>query len=201
MEFNKKLQELRRQKGMTQEELAEKIYVSRTAVSKWESGRGYPNIESLKALSKFYSVSIDDLLSGEELITIAEEDSNGKQQSLRKLIFGLMDLCAALFFFLPLFADRTADEIGAVSLLSLNCVRPYLRAVYFFIVTFIILTGLLQLVFQNCDRLFWQKHCCTFSLVMNLIGTLIFILSLQPYAAVFLFIFIAIKILILTKQR
>ena len=54
MEFNEKLQELRKQKGLTQEELAEMLYVSRAAVSKWESGRGYPNIDSLKAISKFF---------------------------------------------------------------------------------------------------------------------------------------------------
>ena len=46
MEFHEKLQELRKQKGLTQEELAESLYVSRTAISKWESGRGYPNIDS-----------------------------------------------------------------------------------------------------------------------------------------------------------
>ena len=45
MEFNEKIQELRKQKGLTQEELAEKLYVSRTAISKWESGRGYPRID------------------------------------------------------------------------------------------------------------------------------------------------------------
>ena len=53
MEFNEKLQELRKQKGLTQEELSEILYVSRTAISKWESGRGYPNIDSLKAISKY----------------------------------------------------------------------------------------------------------------------------------------------------
>ncbi len=51
MEFHEKLQELRKQRGMTQEELATALYVSRTAVSKWESGRGYPSIDSLKAIS------------------------------------------------------------------------------------------------------------------------------------------------------
>ena len=74
MEFNEKLQELRKQKGLTQEELAEVLFVSRTAISKWESGRGYPNIDSLKAISKFFGVTIDKLLSGDELLTIAEED-------------------------------------------------------------------------------------------------------------------------------
>ena len=75
MEFNEKLQHLRKQNNMTQEQLAEKLYVSRAAVSKWESGKGYPNIESLKAISKLFSVSIDDLLSGNELLTLAETEN------------------------------------------------------------------------------------------------------------------------------
>ena len=61
MEFNEKLQELRKSKGLTQEELAEALYVSRTAILKWESGRGYPSIDSLKEISKFFSVTIDEL--------------------------------------------------------------------------------------------------------------------------------------------
>jgi len=70
MELNEKLQELRKQKGLTQEELAESLFVSRTAISKWESGRGYPNIDSLKSIAKFFGVTIDELLSGDELLTI-----------------------------------------------------------------------------------------------------------------------------------
>ena len=74
MEFHEKLQELRKNKGLTQEELSQMLYVSRTAVSKWESGRGYPNIDSLKAIAKFFGITVDQLLSGEEVLTIAEED-------------------------------------------------------------------------------------------------------------------------------
>ena len=62
MEFNEKLQELRKARGLTQEELAEALFVSRTAISKWESGRGYPSIDSLKQIANYFSISIDFLL-------------------------------------------------------------------------------------------------------------------------------------------
>ena len=71
MEFYEKLQELRKRRGLTQEELAELLYVSRTAISKWESGRGYPNIDSLKAIAACFSVSVDELLSSETVLSEA----------------------------------------------------------------------------------------------------------------------------------
>lgn len=62
MELSEKLQELRKEKGLTQEELAEALFVSRTAISKWESGETVPNTETLKLLSKAFNVSINTLL-------------------------------------------------------------------------------------------------------------------------------------------
>ena len=56
MEFSEKMQELRNKNKLTQEQLAEKLYVSRTAVSKWESGKGYPSIDSLKYISKIFKI-------------------------------------------------------------------------------------------------------------------------------------------------
>ena len=102
MEFHEKLQHLRKQKGLTQEQLAEKLYVSRAAVSKWESGRGYPGIDSLKAIAKFYCVTIDELLSGEEVLSLAEEDRKHHSLAFRNLVFGLLDLSDCAFLFLPL---------------------------------------------------------------------------------------------------
>ena len=63
MELYEKLYELRRASGMSQEELAEKLGVSRQAVSKWESGATQPELPKLIELSKIYQVSVDALLS------------------------------------------------------------------------------------------------------------------------------------------
>ena len=107
MEFSEKLLALRKQKGWTQEELAEALYVSRTAISKWESGRGYPNIESLKAIAKFFDVTVDELLSGEELLTLSEADNRIKENHFCDIVYGLLDIGAAMLIFLPFFAQKS----------------------------------------------------------------------------------------------
>ena len=81
MEFNEKIQELRKQKGLTQEELAESLFVSRTAVSKWESGAAVPEIDKIIAMSEIFGVSTDYLLKdelGNELPAPKEEISESK---------------------------------------------------------------------------------------------------------------------------
>ena len=201
MEFNEKLQELRKQKGLTQEELAEKLFVSRTAVSKWESGRGYPSIESLKAISKFYAVTVDALLSGEELLSISEEDNRQKERHLRDLVFGLLDLGAATLIFLPFFGQNTNGTIQSVSLFSLTDSAPYLKAGYYVAVIGIITAGILTLALQNCEQAFWVRNKSKISLFLNTAGVFLFIISQQPYAATFLLIFLIIKVLMLIKRQ
>jgi transcriptional regulator with XRE-family HTH domain len=201
MEFNEKLQELRKNKGLTQEELAEILFVSRTAISKWESGRGYPNIESLKAIAKLFSITVDELLSGEELLNIAEQDNKQRENHIRDLIFGLLDISALSLLFLPFFAQKTDNIIKAVSLLSLTSISPYLKVIYFCIVGFLVLYGILTLALQTNEHTFWVLNKSKISLILNLVLILLFIISLQPYAAIFLFIFLIIKIFLLLKNR
>ena len=112
MEFGEKLLELRNGKGMTQEELAEDLFVSRTAISKWESGRGYPSIDSLKEISKYFSVSIDELLSSEKLVTIAEKENRANIHRVLDYIMGLVDLMVCGLIFLPLFPHPRQQEKG-----------------------------------------------------------------------------------------
>ena len=201
MEFYEKLQELRKQNGLTQEELSEKLYVSRTAISKWESGRGYPNIESLKTIAKFFSVTVDDLLSADKVLTIAEEDSKRREKYFRDLMYGLLDLCIALLLFLPFFAEKADGIIQSVSLIALGGVQPYLKIAYIAVVILMIVMGVLTLALQNCKAIAWVKSKTTISLVLGAISVLLLIISSQPYAAVFAFALLAIKALILVKRR
>ena len=194
MEFSDKLQTLRRQKGLTQEELAKALFVSRTAVSKWESGRGFPSIESLKQIANFFSLSVDELLSGEELLNITKR----KENIFCDLIFGILDVGAALLLFFPLFAQRAGDAVSAVSLLSL---QGNLKVLYLVLVTLTILTGILTLALQNYHKPFLEKVKHKTSLTLTAISAIFLVLGLQPYAAVLLFVFLAIKILILIKTR
>ena len=200
MEFNEKLQALRKQKGLTQEELADALFVSRTAISKWESGRGYPSIDSLKAIAKFYHVTIDDLLSGEELLILAEEDHHQKETHFLDLLFGLLDCSAAMFLFLPFFGQTVNGSIQEVSLLTLTEITPYLKVIYYAVVLGIITAGLLTLALQSSRNVFWLRSKRTLSLLLNGVGVILFIISLQPYAAIFFFMFLLIKAFFLIKK-
>ena len=201
MEFYEKLQELRIQKGLTQEALAEALFVSRTAISKWESGRGYPNIESLKAIAKFFGVTIDQLLSGEELLTLAETDTKQREHHLRDLVFGLLDCSIAMFFFLPFFGQTVEGSLQEVSLVELREIAPYLRCAYFTHVIASILLGIATLSLQNCRKEFWTKSKGSISLVLSILGVLLFVMGTQPYAAAFLFVLLIIKVFMLMKRQ
>lgn len=200
MEFNQKLQELRKEKGLTQEQLASTLYVSRTAISKWESGRGYPNIDSLKAIAKCFSVSLDDLLSEEEIFTISKKDNKQKSKYFYDLGYGLLDLSVVLLCFLPFFANRLNGNIQSVSLITLDGVQIYLKTAYIFIVTLIGGMGALTLLLQDFKSIFWLKHKRAISLTLSMVAALLFIISLQPYPTVFIFALTAIKVFILKTR-
>ncbi len=157
MEFHEKLQELRKQKNLTQEELSEMLFVSRTAISKWESGLGYPSIDSLKAIAQFFGITIDDLLSNRELICIAEEDSCKKTQHMRDLVFGLLDCSIGMLFFLPLFGQQVNGIIYQVPLLSLENLPLYIKSAYFAV---ILLTALMLCIIPTAIMQFNRLISC-----------------------------------------
>ena len=107
MEIGKKLKNARIKAGLTQEKAAEKIDVSRQTISNWENEKSYPDIISVIALSDLYSVSLDELLKGDQKMTEHLAESTNVVKSNKKLTGAillniiLMILLIALNMLLP----------------------------------------------------------------------------------------------------
>ena len=85
MEIGKKLKNARMEAGLTQEKAAEEIDVSRQTISNWENEKSYPDIISVIALSDLYSVSLDELLKGDQKMTEHLAESTNVVKSNKKL--------------------------------------------------------------------------------------------------------------------
>lgn len=200
MEFSEKLQELRKSRGLTQEELAEALYVSRTAVSKWESGRGYPSIDSLKELSAYFSVTIDDLLSGEKLITLAERENRSNIRNICDLLSGMTDLFSFLLIVLPLYPETRAGYVYSVSLLAYSEATPLNLSVYWGLFLTLILTGVLKLLFMWMK---WEKnrHFVTAcSMIFGIAAVIVLALAGETYAVTVTFLLLLLKGVLLFRQ-
>ena len=201
MEFHEKLQKLRLQEQLTQEELAEKLYVSRTAVSKWESGRGYPSIESLKAIAKYFHITIDELICGEEMVTLAEEGIKGSNKKYTALLCGVLDCLVVLLLVLPVFGNGSAAPASSVRLFELTGVGAWLKTAFAAAAGLTVLNGFCTVVVSNFDRPDWNRRLLVTGMALSLLGTLLFMLTRQPYAGVFFLCMLIIKGFLLMKSK
>lgn len=193
MEFHEKLQELRKNRGLTQEELAESLYVSRTAISKWESGRGLPSIDSLKEISKFFSVSIDELLSCEKMLTIAEKENKDNLRRMCELVLGIVDLCSVILIILPLYPNRINENVYSVTLFSYTQIASIYRWLYWGIFTTLIILGIMKLIMLKKTLEKGLKIITFFSMVISIVGVVFFAMRREVYAIIILFILLIIK--------
>ncbi|MBO5332933.1 MAG: helix-turn-helix transcriptional regulator [Clostridia bacterium] len=199
MEFGEKLQELRKKKGLTQEELAEALYVSRTAVSKWESGRGYPNIDSLKEISKFFSVSIDELLSSEKLLSIAEKENKFNIKNMCDLLFGIVDLCSVVLIILPLYPDTIDDFVYSVNLLSYTQASLLNKVICWGGFVFLVALGFVKVLLTRMKVEKGNKLLMELSMLIGVIMVLFLAITRQVYAVVVAFLLLMIKGVILLR--
>lgn len=80
MKFDEKIKKLRKGKHLTQHQLAEKLGVTRPCVSKWESAYNMPSIDTLRALAKIFSISLDELLSDNDIFVMSDETKRMEEE-------------------------------------------------------------------------------------------------------------------------
>lgn len=201
MEFNEKLQKLRTNEGLTQEELAEKLYVSRTAVSKWESGRGYPSIDSLKGIAKYFHVTIDELVCGEEMVSLAEHEIKESGRKYTAVICGILDCLTVLLFFLPVFGESGAAGVASVALPALSGSSAWMKTVFIVIVGLTAANGLCTVALSSFDKPLWNKHRLVTGMALSVLGTVLFMLARQPYAGIFYLAMLVVKGILMLKSK
>ena len=200
MEFSEKLQELRKSRNLTQEELAKELFVSRTAVSKWESGRGYPSIDSLKDISKFFSVPIDDLLSGEKLISVAEKENKANIRNVCDVFFGIADLFYCMMIALPLYPNEVDGFVYSVSLFNYTQIAPLKISAYWIIFSLLIVVGAIELLLTKIKTEKGSKFFMSVSLAINIFAVLFLGLSREAYAVAVAFSLLIVKVVMFFKR-
>lgn len=200
MEFNEKLQELRKNKGLTQEELAENLFVSRTAVSKWESGRGYPSIDSLKEIANYFSVTIDELLSGEKIISIAEKENKSNIQRICDLLFGIVDVFSFMLIILPLYQNPINGYIYSVNLFSYTETSAFNLFVYWIMFTALIISGAIKVILTQTRVEKGQKLLTVISMGLSILTVLFLAMTRDAYAITVAFLLLIIKGILLLKH-
>ena len=186
MEFHEKLQELRKSRSLTQEELAEALFVSRTAVSKWESGRGYPGIDSLKEIARFFSVTVDELICPEEIISAAENEKKDFISRYLTLICGVLDILPAILLFIPAFGNGAGSR-ETVALSGLDGISSWIRILFIIVISLTVLNGICAAVISNFDKPVWNRHRLVTGTALTILGSALFLITRQPYAGLIFF--------------
>lgn len=121
MKIGDKLKEARLKKNMTQEEVAEKIFVSRQSISNWENNKTYPDIGNVIALSDLYEISLDELLKGSDNFMKHLEESTDLVKSNKKLI-GIIILALITMVIIALFTEFMPERLNMVAIFVLSII-------------------------------------------------------------------------------
>lgn len=201
MPFGEKLASLRKQSGMTQQQLAEKLFVSRTAVSKWESDKGFPSIDSLKNIAELFGVSVDSLLSGDELINLASAENRGNIAKTNGFVCALIDIFSAAFIFLPIYGEESGGKLVSVSLIELSDPYGFIKPVYLSFLNALCLLGAAEMIIHFFGGEKAVRIGKTCSVVLHSAAVLLCSLSHQPYITAFLFLFLLMKFFVFLRGR
>lgn len=121
MKIGDKLKEARLRKNMTQEEVAEKIFVSRQSISNWENNKTYPDIGNVIALSDLYEISLDKLLKGSDNFMKHLEESTDIVKSNKKLM-AIVILALIAMIVMAIFTEFLPEKVFLVSIFTLSVI-------------------------------------------------------------------------------
>lgn len=198
MDFGEKLKALRTERGLTQEQLAARLYVSRTAVSKWETGGGSPNLDSLQALARLFDVSVDDLLSTDDLIVLARDERRSTARSSGMLSFGLLDVLAVVFAFIPLYGVDDGSFVRMANLADYGASVDFGAsfAVMAAAVVSLMFVGAVEIVLAAAGSRRAARIVALVGFAVQALAVVLFASTMQPYATTLMFVLLLAKVVV-----
>ena len=198
MDFGEKLKALRTERGLTQEQLAARLYVSRTAVSKWETGGGSPNLDSLQALARLFDVSVDDLLSTDDLIVLARDERRSTARSSGMLSFGLLDVLAVVFAFIPLYGVDDGSFVRMANLADYGASVDFGAsfAVMAAAVVSLMFVGAVEILLAAAGSRRAARIVALVGFAVQALAVVLFASTMQPYATTLMFALLLAKVVV-----
>lgn len=201
VKIGKFLSDERKAKGYTQKQLSELLGISDKTISKWECGRGYPSIDSLKEISTFFSVTIDELLSGEKLFSIAEKENKSNMHNLCSILIGTIDLFHFLLIVLPLYPKSMKEYIASVNLFGYIETSAFNRMVYWVLFFLLMLIGAAEIIVTQLKIEKVYKLVIAFSMLLGIAAVLFLALTGETYATALAFLLLVLKAGLYMKGR
>ncbi len=198
MDFGEKLKALRTERGLTQEQLAARLYVSRTAVSKWETGGGSPNLDSLQAVARLFDVSVDDLLSTDDLIVLARDERRSTARSSGMLSFGLLDVLAVVFAFIPLYGVDDGSFVRMANLADYGASVDFGAsfAVMAAAVVSLMFVGAVEILLAAAGSRRAARIVALVGFAVQALAVVLFASTMQPYATTLMFVLLLAKVVV-----
>lgn len=190
MELSSKIQKLRKERGLTQEQFAQQLFVSRTAVSKWETGRGTPNIESLKMIAGLCEVTLDDLLGTEEIIAVAKNENRENINRFAAYVDAVFNIASVMGLFLPLYK---VEADGLFLSVPLYRFEGWLALLYWLAPIAMAACGAIQMLLCGKEGDVPRATAGMIGMILNAGAVFLFILSGQPYPAAMFFALLLTK--------
>lgn len=196
MDFGEKLKALRTERGLTQEQLAARLYVSRTAVSKWETGGGSPNLDSLQAVARLFDVSVDDLL--DDLIVLARDERRSTARSSGMLSFGLLDVLAVVFAFIPLYGVDDGSFVRMANLADYGASVDFGAsfAVMAAAVVSLMFVGAVEILLAAAGSRRAARIVALVGFAVQALAVVLFASTMQPYATTLMFALLLAKVVV-----
>ena len=198
MDFGEKLKALRTERGLTQEQLAARLYVSRTAVSQWETGGGSPNLDSLQAVARLFDVSVDDLLSADDLIVLARDERRSTARSSGMLSFGLLDVLAVVFAFIPLYGVDDGSFVRMANLADYGASVDFGAsfAVMAAAVVSLMFVGAVEILLAAAGSRRAARIVALVGFAVQALAVVLFASTMQPYATTLMFALLLAKVVV-----